>query len=525
MKQKPNFDFSQPNKLDRKALWLVLGNAFWGIFRSLWPIFVALAINGLPNKEDWKYAYLGFFAIVVLLIARLSINYFYYSFQVIEDELIIKKGWLNKSKTVIKLDKIHEVNLSQKLIHKIIGLYIVGVDTAGSSKTEITINGIGYSKALALKEVLTNTEIETTRETSEIHSEEETEQHIGEQTENEAISKPVVQQENISHNIVIGLSSLIKIGLTRNYLQTFGLLVAFSFQIIEQLRSFFSVDDEEASKYNEMIQEVNFERLGGLLILILILGLVLFIMLFNLGRTLLAYYNYKIQLKNKHLTVSYGLTDSHIIAVPSNKVQIFQIKQNYFQKLMNLFEVSIKQIESSENNKKKKGLIVPGANQAELKQIFEVIYQKDLDIKSKAYKPHKRILFLKFLWLCIPAAIALGVFYFTENLPYSWIILPFFVLIYFLIWCGYRNEKLYIEDDFIILKNGVWDISTTYLQINKIQKVTVRQSFFQEGKNLGSLDLDTAAGTVTLFYYDFELLQNLANELIYKIEKNKYKWM
>lgn len=512
-----NYDFSEPNKLDRKALWLVLGNALWAIIRGIWPILAVLALRGF--KTDAYWIYIAVPAVVLLTFARLAINYFYYSFQVLGDELIINKGWLSKSKTVVKLDKIHEVNLNQKLIHKIIGLYLVSVDTAGSSKTEITINGIAYQKALALKEVLTNTEVEAVDSRSEdlmINS-----------TENQSINENIYPKISATEKIVIGLPSLIKIGLTRNYLQTFALLLAFSFQIMDQVRSFLSydVDEDDASKYEEMFQTSNFEQLGGLLILIFILGLVFFVVLFNLGRTLLTYYNYQIQLKKQHLTVSYGLTDSHIIAVPSNKVQLFQFQQNYFQKLMNLFEVKIKQIESSENNKKKKGLIVPGADQTELKKIFDVIYQSNLDINSNAYKPHKRILLLKFLWLCIPTFIALMAFYFSENISYSWIILPFFAVIYLLIWCGYRNEKLYIENDFIVLKKGIWDINTTYLQVSKIQKVSIRQSYFQEGKHLGSLDLDTAAGTVTLFYYDFELIQKLANELLYKIEKNKYKWM
>lgn len=517
MTQHSNYDFSQPNKLDRKALWLVLGNALWTIIRSLWPILAVLALRGFDDKTLWLY--LLFVGIFTLLISRLFINYFYYSFHVLGDELIINKGWLNKSKTVVKLDKIHEVNLNQKLIHKIIGLYLVSVDTAGSSKTEITINGIAYHKALALKEVLTNTEVETVVGRSE--------DLMIDSIESQSINENIYPKISATEKIVIGLPSLIKIGLTRNYLQTFALLLAFSFQIMDQVRSFLSydVDEDDASKYEEMFQTSSFEQLGGLLILIFILGLVFFVVLFNLGRTLLTYYNYQIQLKKQHLTVSYGLTDSHIIAVPSNKVQLFQFQQNYFQKLMNLFEVKIKQIESSENNKKKKGLIVPGADQTELKKIFDVIYQSNLDINSNAYKPHKRILLLKFLWLCIPTFIALMAFYFSENISYSWIILPFFAVIYLLIWCGYRNEKLYIENDFIVLKKGIWDINTTYLQVSKIQKVSIRQSYFQEGKHLGSLDLDTAAGTVTLFYYDFELIQKLANELLYKIEKNKYKWM
>src|SRR5690554_165418 len=517
MMQYNNYDFSEPNKLDRKALWLVLCNALCAIILGIWPILAVLALRGF--KTDAYWIYIAVLAVVLLTFARLAINYFYYSFQVLGDELIINKGWLSKSKTVVKLDKIHEVNLNQKLIHKIIGLYLVSMDTAGSSKTEITINGIAYQKALALKEVLTNTEVEAVDGRSEdlmINS-----------TENQSINENIYPKISATEKIVIGLPSLIKIGLTRNYLQTFALLLAFSFQIMDQVRSFLSydVDEDDASKYEEMFQTSNFEQLGGLLILIFILGLVFFVVLFNLGRTLLTYYNYQIQLKKQHLTVSYELTDSHIIAVPSNKVQLFQFQQNYFQKLMNLFEVKIKQIESSENNKKKKGLIVPGADQTELKKIFDVIYQSNLDINSNAYKPHKRILLLKFLWLCIPTFIALMAFYFSENISYSWIILPFFAVIYLLIWCGYRNEKLYIENDFIVLKKGIWDINTIYLQVSKIQKVSIRQSYFQEGKHLGSLDLDTAAGTVTLFYYDFELIQKLANELLYKIEKNKYKWM
>ena len=275
MTQHSNYDFSQPNKLDRKALWLVLGNALWAIIRGIWPILAVVALRGF--KTDAYWIYIAVPAVILLTFARLAINYFYYSFQVLGDELIINKGWLSKSKTVVKLDKIHEVNLNQKLIHKIIGLYLVSVDTAGSSKTEITINGIAYHKALALKEVLTNTEVETVVDRSEdlmINS-----------IESQSINENLLPKISATEKIVIGLPSLIKIGLTRNYLQTFALLLAFSFQIMDQVRSFLSydVDEEDTSRYEELFQTSNFEQLGGLLILLFILGLILFVVLFNLG--------------------------------------------------------------------------------------------------------------------------------------------------------------------------------------------------------------------------------------------------
>src|SRR5690606_25245036 len=103
-------------------------------------------------------------------------------------------------------------------------------------------------------------------------------------------------------------------------------------------------------------------------------------------RTLLTYYNYKISIKERQLTVSYGLTDSHIVSVPSAKVQMFQFQQNYFQKIMNLYEVKIKQVESDEENKKKKGIVVPGADSAELQKIFRVVFDTGLDTSGSFYK-------------------------------------------------------------------------------------------------------------------------------------------
>ena len=503
MSQKISYNFSVPNKLDKKALFLVLGTTLYTVARAAWPIIAIMVV-----KREFKSWY--FFAVIgVIILATFItklINYFYFSYQVVDDELIIKNGWLNKSTTVVKLDKIHEVNLNQKFTHKIIGLYLVNIDTAGSSSTEIEINGIDFQKALALKDVLTSS-VETNQDSVEILTDETTEKII----ENQPADK-----------IKISLSSLIKIGLTRNYLQTFGLLVAFSFQIIDQLQDFFYKDD--ASVYDDIF-EASYDEYLGLVGIALFFGLIAVVVIFNLARTLLTYYNYQIHLKDKHLTASYGLTDSHIISVPANKVQMFQFQQNYFQKLMNLFEVKIKQVESNEDNKKKKGLIIPGANYLELNTLFNVIFSNNLIDLKNGYKPHVRVLAIKIAILCIPAFIALMILYFTESLFYSWIILPFFTLGFLLIYLEKKKKKMVFKDDFLVIKNGIWDITTTYLPVDKIQKISISQSIFQEKRQIGSLNLYTAAGIVTLYYYDFNLLQHMVNEILYKIEKNKHSWM
>src|SRR5690606_25192784 len=195
--------------------------------------------------------------------------------------------------------------------------------------------------------------------------------------QNTEITTNINDEVENNATISISFSSLFKIGFTRNYLQTIGLLIAFSFQIIDQIQDAFYTDDEEGL-LEHIVSVDTYDKFGYFVGIFLLLGLILFIIIFNLIRTIVTYYNYKINLKNNQLIVSFGLTDSHIIAVPSNRVQLLKIQQNYFQKLMNLFEVKIKQIESDEDNKKKKGLVVPGANFNEVSKIFHVIFNTSL---------------------------------------------------------------------------------------------------------------------------------------------------
>lgn len=502
MNQKINYNFSRPNKLEHKALFLVLGTSLWTVIRAIWPILAIILVKR-EIKSWYIFAVIGVVAISTFA-ARL-INFFYFSYQVVGSELIIKKGWLSKSTTAVKLDKIHEVNLNQKFIHKLVGLYVVNIDTAGSSKTEIEINGVDFKKALALKDVLTNKIDKPLSDTID---------------DDFKIDFNVKESDRTT--IKISLISLIKIGLTRNYLQTFGLMIAFSFQIIDQLQDFFYKDD--TTVYDDIFSSTYQEYLS-IVGIALFFGLIFIVVVFNLVRTLLTYYNYQMNLKDNHITASYGLTDSHLISVPANKIQMFQFQQNYFQKLMNLFEVKIKQVESAEENKKKKGLIIPGANHQELSRLFNVVFSSDLIDLNKGFKPHIRVLLFKTMLLLIPVLISLAIMYFTDNLYFSWITLVFFIIAFLLIYRGYKNEKLVFKDDFIVHKTGIWDITTTYLSVDKIQKVSISQSYFQQKNQIGSVNLHTAAGIITLYYYDFNMLQHLVNQILYKIEINKNSWM
>ena len=70
------------------------------------------------------------------------------------EEFIITDGVFNKTKTAIQLRKIQQVNIKQSLIQRIIGVYALDVDTAGSDKKEGNIKAISHQLAIALKSKL-----------------------------------------------------------------------------------------------------------------------------------------------------------------------------------------------------------------------------------------------------------------------------------------------------------------------------------------------------------------------------------
>jgi putative membrane protein len=49
------------------------------------------------------------------------------------EEFIINEGIFNKTKT-IQLNRIQQVNINQSLIQRLVGVYELDVDTAGSAK-------------------------------------------------------------------------------------------------------------------------------------------------------------------------------------------------------------------------------------------------------------------------------------------------------------------------------------------------------------------------------------------------------
>ena len=94
---------------------------------------------------------LGGVPIILLFGALSALAWWRYTFQLVDNELVVVKGVFRVNRLTVPIERIQSIAIDQPLLHRLIGLVRVTIDTAGSSDTELTIDAIHQSVAEALQ--------------------------------------------------------------------------------------------------------------------------------------------------------------------------------------------------------------------------------------------------------------------------------------------------------------------------------------------------------------------------------------
>ena len=165
---------------------------------------------------------------------------------------------------------------------------------------------------------------------------------------------------------------------------------------------------------------------------------------------------------------------------------------------MNILELKIKQATGGEKEERKSAIEIPGCNERELDEILKLLFQK-LPEKGVMLKPNFRKLgFSIFLTIVLPLVgfFAFGNYVMPELLDYAYLTPIYIIFRVLIVWFGYRNNRLFINDDFIIKQSGAWDIDNEIIEPGKIQALTVSQLFWHKGADIGYLTMHTAGGNI-----------------------------
>ena len=497
-------NFNQPQRQSKIGVLVLFFDSLYKFGKAFLPIIFIFLIKA--DFSDKLFVFAGIIGLIVVTAIVAYLKYLNFTFYIDEenDEFIVNDGIINKTKTTIQLNKIQQVNIYQTLIHRIIGIYALNVDTAGSDKKEGNIKAISHTLALALKSKLLDNEVKKV-----INSEDDIFQ----------------TNENTSPTsfLKINLVSLLKIGITSNYVKSIGLILTFFFTIIENLKNVGKEDVIDGDKIEKVVN--SYPVAYGILIFVLAMFTIIFII--NIGRTLIKYFNYSIAKQKGSLLLSYGLINTESTILKPEKVQIVNISRNFFQRKLNVLEIKIKQAVSDEKKQSKSQIEIPGCNTFEKDEILKLIF-KELPQKGAMMQPNfRKLVFAIFLTIVLPLS---GFFIFgnyinTEVLNYYHFTIFYAIFILLIHYLGFRNYRLFVSENHIIKQSGAWDIDNEIIEIGKIQALTTSQLFWHKNLNIGSLTMHTAGGDITFHLGKFDKIKEYVNLWLYEIETSDSNWM
>ncbi len=90
-------------------------------------------------------------AIGLLLLAIGVALWWRYTFHVADGELVVRRGLVSDDRLSVPLDRVQSVSIEQQLLHRLVGLVQVSVDTAGSDAAEFVIDAVPRTTAEALQ--------------------------------------------------------------------------------------------------------------------------------------------------------------------------------------------------------------------------------------------------------------------------------------------------------------------------------------------------------------------------------------
>jgi len=498
-------DFSKPQRQSLVGIVVMFGDTLQSSIRALFPILIITLLRPGSNKTIIALITFGIALIVALVVGYLKYLNFTFFVDTENDEFVVRKGILNKTRIAIPLDKIQNVNINQSLLQRIVQVHGLEVDTAGSNKKEVTIKAISHGQALSLKEMLLE----------------------GAKGDDVTDEEVLEAREQKKHPFIeISLMSLLKTGITSNYIRSFGLLLAFL------ISTFQYVDDVvRAADYNKNpLDDYLDPNLLLRFVVFIIVGVMLLVLIINLCRTIIRYYNFRVTKQNDSLLLSYGLISMRNTIIKPQKVQMVAVGRNYFQKKFNINDVKIRQasdLEANGQEQRKSAMEIPGCNNEERDVLLQFLLG-EIPQKGEMLKPNYRKLVLNiFKVIVIPVSLYfLFAFYITPE-AYDYVyILPFYIgLMGLLSGFGYRNYRLFVNDKFIIKQSGAWDIDNEFVAPHKIHTIKTHQYFWQKGANVGSVVLYTAGGNMSYGVADFKKLRSYINYWLYQVETTKKHWM
>lgn len=492
-------DLSIPNRQSARGLVLIFIFSVRQLIKTFWPVLLVFVFQKKIFNDFFTLG-IAVSVLIILLVVHTILYYLNFIFYISDGEFVLKKGYFRKKVFTVPLDRIQSVNTKQNLIQQVLDVVTLEIDTAGSVAKELKIQALEKSLAIELQKQLRSVELKRTEAETDLQVEETV------KTDDEVI-------------LNLSPADLMKIGISQNHLRAGLIIIAFGFQIFQQIQDMFKDKAEEySSEFVGFISASSWALITFLVVFFLVVSVV-----FSLLRTVLKYFDFKLIKNEGTYRIESGLLNKRNVIIPHGKVQELKWETGPLKKLFGIYHLVFKQA-VSDQNRRQQLVDAPGCLSVHLEKLRTDLFGENKltdSIKIYTNPYYFRRLWFIYGWLPVLAATP---FLYDEWLYWAGVIawLPCSAFYSSLI---LKKSYFSMNNEQIIVSKGAVSHKLTQMELHKIQAVEFRQSVFQKKRSLSSISIMNASGSILIPYIDETTAKQMYNYLLYHTEVSMKKWM
>jgi putative membrane protein len=454
------------------------------------PLYLAF-IN--KDSQEWFFIVLSIvFALVAFPFNFLS--YYYFTFLIKKDEIIIKHGVLSRNQRNIPIERVQNVDITQNFLQQMLNIAKVEIQTAGGTETEGLLEYVSKKDAEEIRDVIRQYQ-------NIIEQEKEDEKAVTVendlQTEDELIDQETNSEQNTTPNYSYlnrkenGEKELFKMSIRE--LVTYGMLrfrplvLVGIFILLQYLNVFPSLmEDVESYLDVESLKELDVTMIVIYAILFLLLTMFLS-WIADILLTVNQFYDFRLSLEGNKLHTEYGLLGKRKGTIPLKKLQSVTMTSNFITRKLNLYSLRL-QTAGLGVRKSMPEIAVPLASYNRVQELAHGIrnFQDPVDFKHVSPLTIRRAMF-RYSMALLPI-LALGL-YLTTWMALLLILTP---LLYYAAVLRYQYRGYAIQDENILIKQGFFFQRISIIPIQKIQTLHIVETYFQRRLGLATINVDTA---------------------------------
>ncbi len=438
---------------------------------------ILLGIITAVNRSEQTFTIILIIIFAIFALPGIVLGYYYFRFAITPRELVIHKGVLSRTTRNIPIERIQNIAVHQNFLQRILRIAKVQIETAGGQETEGELEFVSTAEADNIRRMIRSYQ-DTSQGTAGAAA--------APGTESIPVLTPDAETQEAS-NLVFSMSArdVVLCGM-------FGFSFVFVAIIFTGMQYFGvspeglveSITDEQIS-YLRSLDEATLWLFGAVALFIaVVLSWVTGILL-----TLNRYYNFRLTLDDGKLYKQSGLLTLSKATIPLKKLQMLVITSN---PLSRRFGFRALELQTAGFGTKQKGpeVAVPLAKKERVQELAAMVLPFSYPETFRPVSPLTiRRAMVRYSALVVIAATAGSLL----LSPSAWWLLVILPLLYYPAVLRFRARGYTVDEQNIIVKQGVWRERIAVIPLRRIQTISVSETLFQRRLGLATLLVDTAA--------------------------------